>query len=237
MTMKPKTKRTLQRTALLLALGAIPFSLWYLYVDGTSDPRLASPPSDVVFSDGFEEPEGGGGDPCDDPLVMPEGLVGVHRTWAQCFTPPDGSPVPEYPNSLGFPVPLGADKGTYKACEFTAQVNQVTNLFVEPAQANPGQGYRMPRPAQSMFLGVSICPGDFRTTLPGCWMVVNTGTLVTETVEANSPLACPLVAGQKYWLTVAPVDPRDGLTLGEHTCQSVPNSENGCDQQARQTSN
>lgn len=190
----------------------------------------------TLFADGFESAKQPGADPCDSPLVMPEGFAPTYKSWAQCFTPRDGSPVPTYPNGLGFPVPLGANKGEYLVCEFVALPDQVTNLFFDPAQANPGQGYYVARPASSMFLGVSTCPGDFRM-VQGCSLVANTGSLVTTTRDVPNPNACSLTAGVTYYLTVAPVDPQDGLTEGEHTCRDVPSSANGCDVQTRQTSN
>jgi hypothetical protein len=114
--------------------------------------------------------------------------------------------------------------------------DQVTNLFFDGAQANPGQGYFVARPAASMFLGVSACPGDFRL-VQGCSLVANTGSLVTTTRHAQSPWACTLTPGVTYYLTVAPVDPSDGLEAGEHTCTPAYSSENGCDVQGRSTSN
>lgn len=197
----------------------------------------SAPAQDALFANGFEVQEEQGADPCDHPLVKPAGWTMVARTWAQCFTPRDGRPVPTYPNSLGFPVPLGANKGEYTVCAVDPLPDQVTNIFFDPAQANPGQGYYVARPAMSMFLGYSVCPGDFRMK-QGCAIVANTGSLITTTRHQPSPWACTLTLGVRYYLTIAPVDPRDGLTLGEHTCNdAAPSSGAGCDVQARQTSN
>jgi hypothetical protein len=212
-------------------------------------------PEGYLFGDGFEDwccaplplpcdqdpnAEGCGApppDPCDHPLVMPEGWVRKTITWAQLFTPRDGAPVPTYPNSNGFPVPIGADKGTYVTARFVAEPMQAWNLFWDGAQANPPEGYRTARPADSMFLSISQCPGDFRIKLgfDPCAKNTNTGSLLGNSTGVVSAFACPLVAGAEYWITVAPVNPVDGLTPGEHTCRPVPSSEAGCDVQARQT--
>lgn len=242
---RPPVKRTARNVGVGLVLGAI--------VVGTGigvREQMQAPPEPVpleapakaldatIMRDGFEG-EGQGApvppDPCSGPLVKPAGFSAVPRTWAQCFTPRDGSPVPTYPNGLGFPVPIGANKGEYTLCAFDALPNTVTNMVFDSAQANPGQGYGTARPAYSMFLSISACPGDFRMLHPGCWRLTNEGTLITSTRGVASTSACPLEAGKRYYLLAAPVNPADGLVPGENTCREVDSSAHGCDVQARQT--
>jgi hypothetical protein len=225
---------TKKRVVAVLLIG-IPVVLAYLHWPSINRYPPRSTLGDPLLSDGFEEEENeeSGGDPCDHPLVMPVGWTMVAKSWAQCFTPKDGSPVPTYPNSNGFPIPLGALKGEYKICTFVAKPNTTTNMFWDSAQANPGQGYGVARPADSMYIAISTCRGDFRSP-PGCSLTAASGTLITSTIHGSSQFYCSLTAGVTYHLTVAPVDPRDGLTPGEHTCRDVPSSANECDVQTRQ---
>jgi hypothetical protein len=192
-----------------------------------------------IFADGFEEGRGGGPPPdfCDHPLVSPAGFTPVLITWQKLFTPRDGNPKPTYPNSLGFPVPIGAEKGTYTAAKLTALPNQNVSMFWDPAQAKPSEGYFKARPALGMWIAISECPGDFRVS-PGCAKFANTGSLIWSTrITQSTPSACAVVAGEDYFITVAPYDPRGPLRPENHTCSPTPSSEQGCDIQARSTSN
>jgi hypothetical protein len=201
-----------------------------------------------IFADGFESGRGGGPPPdfCDHPLVSPAGFTPVLITWQKLFTPRDGNPKPTYPNSLGFPVPIGAEKGTYTAAKFTAQPNQNVSMFWDPAQAKPSEGYFKARPALGMNIVISPCPGDLRPAdnsggflMAGCRKFANTGSLIWSTRIAQSTVsACALVEGEDYFITVAPYNPQAGpLHPDNHTCSPTPSSEQGCDSQARQTSN
>jgi hypothetical protein len=201
-----------------------------------------------IFGDGFEQAEEEGPPvfSCDHPDVRPSWMTGTVKTWAKLFMPRDGSPVPTYPNGLGFPIPLGASKSAWEAGWFVALEDQTTTLFWEPAQAKPNEGYYMARPAKGMFVSISPCEGDLRPSsfvatdflAPGCRRYANTGSITTTTKQPASTFGyCALVAGQKYYLNVSPVNPNDGLTPGEHSCQNTAGSLNGCDAQAKQSAN
>ncbi len=214
--------------AVLSALLALALSAWI------NDADAATP--SLIFSNGFEEGRGGGPAPdiCDHPLVMPAGFAPKLITWRMLFTPRDGNPKPTYPNSLGFPVPIGAEKGSFTAAMFTAEPNQSVSMFWDPAQAKPSEGYMKARPAIGMFISISPCPGDFRPS-PGCAKYANTGSLIWSTRITQSTIsACAVVEGEKYFITVAPYNPAAGpLHPDDHTCSPTSSSELGCDVQAR----
>ena len=203
------------------------------------------------------EAVGGGGGPVGDddcnltsstPGIQPSGWARTDTTWVQLFTPRDGSPVPAYPSSNGFPVPIGATRGSYTAASFTANANQTVNMFWDGAQANPNEGYFTARPANGMFISISPCAGDLRPAnmdaggflAAGCRKFANTGTLVFSTspsLGSSNSNACKLEAGKQYYINVLPADPNDGLTPGEHSCSETQSSALGCDVQSRSTTN
>lgn len=196
--------------------------------------RCAS--AEPIFAHGFEEPGAGGADPCDDPLATPEGWVLKTKSWELAFTTPGTRPFSVYPNSSGFPVPVPGyeqypgnkyRKGEIVSIPFVALPETSVRMTWDTAQSGPN--YRQPRPAYGLFVGVSACPWDVRPTL-SCSRMSGLDTLVYSTVEAASG-ACQLIAGQTYYITVVMADPRDGLEPDEHTCQDVPNSQDGCDVQ------
>ena len=199
----------------------------------------------TIFGNGFEGGSGGGPPPfsCVDPMVRPVGMTGRIIPWSKMFSPPDGAPVPTYPDGLGFPVPIGSNKGSWTSGEFIAQPGQTINFTFERAQAKPNEGYFRARVALTMLVTISPCAGDVRAPVfgatdylaPGCRRYASAGTLVQSTkFGPDSTFAyCALVPGQKYYYTVSPIDPRDGYTLGEHTCSTAEASAQGCDVQAR----
>lgn len=190
-----------------------------------------------------EEVDGGlGFDGCDDPLIRPAGWIATEESWVEAFSAPDGSLMPTYPQGLGFPVPIGAARGGYTVIAFTPTEELTVTLTWDPAQANPGRGYRMPRPAESMFIGISRCPGDLRPSdstsanpwlQEGCRRTGGGASLSYRTFGGPSDVyVCRLEPGVVHYLTVAAVNPADGLTEGEHTCsETAPNSALGCDVQ------
>jgi hypothetical protein len=177
------------------------------------------------------------------PLVQPAGWTRIDKSWSQLFADYDGSPMPTYPSSFGYPVPIGANKGTYVAASFTAGADQTVSIFWDPMQAKPEQGYYTARPAQGMFISVSPCAGDLRPAdgsggflMAGCRRY-NSSAGITystkSTLAASNFTACKLQAGKKYYINVLPADPTDGLSAGEHSCSDTPSSANACDVQAR----
>lgn len=178
---------------------------------------------------------------------QPTGWGRVNMTWAQLFTPRDGNPVPVYPTSNGFPVPIGANKGQYVAASFTPLANQTVNMVWDRAQAKPTEGYSTARPAAGMFISISPCPGDLRPAdatggflANGCRKFQNEGTLIYSTMSSlsqSTSSACKLEAGKTYYINVLPANPYDGLTTNEHSCDDVASSALGCDVQARSGAN
>lgn len=197
--------------------------------------------AEPIFYHGFED-EAPGADPCADPLVAPEGWVLRMKPWDLAFTTPGTRPLAVYPNSSGIPVPVPGyesypsskyRKGEVVSIPFVALPNTTVRMTWDTAQS--GTNYRQPRPADGMFVGVSQCPWDVRST-PRCSRVSGLDTLVLSSLE-DPGSACPLIPHATYYITVVMADPRDGLELGEHTCQDVPNSQDGCDVQMRHSGN
>lgn len=186
-------------------------------------------------------------DGCDDPLIQPAGWQGTTKTWLAAFSSPDGTPMATYPNGIGFPVPIGAQRGGYTVIPFTPTAKTVVTITWDTAQANPGQGYGKPRPAESMFIGISRCPGDLRPSdmgksgnpwlQEGCRRTGGGASLLHRTMGGPSnEFVCRVEPGVIHYLTVAAVNSADGLVIGEHTCsETAPNSALGCDVQARHT--
>lgn len=176
-----------------------------------------------------------------DPNFNPVGFTKVEKEWHQVFSAPDGSPQALYPSGVSFPTPVGATKGTYVVIPFVPNVNQSVNLYWDQVQSRPQDGYSLPRPAANMFFAISPCKGDLRSwsnvgndlfLRGGCRKMANGASLVWSSgplISATSDAACKLDAGTTYYLHISPVDPSDGLTPGEHTCENVTNSASGCD--------
>jgi hypothetical protein len=198
----------------------------------------------TVFRDGFDPPpEPEVPEACSDPLIAPEGWDMNTSTWSEAWSSPDGSPQASYPNSVGFPVPLGANKNKIKVIHFVPQANQTVDISWDTVQANEREGYK-PRVALSMFISISPCPGDVRAVdnysedpflRGGCRQQGGGGSMffTTQPGMTNPEIVCTLQAGTTYFMNVAPIDPRDGLTLGEHTCDDASvYSDQGCEVQA-----
>lgn len=181
------------------------------------------------------------------PWFQPPSLTRVNQSFEDAFDAPDGDPKPLYPQGLGFPVPIGANKGSYLSVPFVARANTQVRLTWDTVQANGPQGYSAPRPADAMFIGISPCPGDLRPTNDnsadrflhqGCRRVNGLDSMyyssTTATVDPST--ICQLEAGKTYYMNFAPVNPIEnpGGPNGSYTCSTTAaNSTNGCDVQIR----
>lgn len=205
-----------------------------------------------IFADGFEcKVNCGGGPPpalCFDgnTYIHPAGWQKRTKVWQQTFSSPDGVPKATYPNSVSFPVPvpgLIATKGQYLVMPFIPTPALVVNMFWDPAQARPQDGYGRARPALGMFVGISKCQADFRPHTfvgalfdpflhNGCRKFENTASIFYTTLSAaeSDDSVCALEPGETYYLNVIPF--HTGLSpplTGVDTCaDSAPN---GCDVQ------
>jgi hypothetical protein len=194
----------------------------------------------TIFANGFEVPGEPGGevDACLDPLVAPAGFALKHKTWVKAFTTP-GSPNPAiYPNSSGYPVPVPGyesftryQSGWYRlytktdfiAIGFVAQPDLDVTLTWDTAQSGPNYG--MPRPADAMFVNISPCPWDGRSS----FLCSRTSGLDSLFMTTRFGAACPLIAGETYYINVVMADPSNGF---QHTCSTTAaNSADGCDVQ------
>lgn len=204
---------------------------------GSAAPAVAQ----TVFFDGFEPVVA---DYCDDPLVEPQGWNVFATSWSDTWSSPDGSPRATFPNSVGFPVPIGTNRGALRVIGFTMPAGMTIDLTWDPAQSNGNQGY-VARPAQSMYFAVSPCAADARPLDPSgldpfrstaCRQVGAASSMFLSTLPGSGSYVCRLQPDQLYYMTVAPVNPFDGLTPGEHSCDdSMPETQFGCDVQARHT--
>lgn len=215
---------------------------WLLVLVGLTIFACELRAQDRIFASGFEEGAPGGEiDPCLDPLVMPAGFALKAKTWVDAFSRPGGTPAAQYPNSVGNPVPVPGyewfrrlqvgqyqfyTKGQFVAIGFVAQANTTVDLTWDTAQSGPN--YSTPRPADSMFVGVSACPWDARPTLL-CSRTSGLDSLFLTSKFGES--ACPLIAGQTYYINVLMADPSNGFA---DTCSTTAsNSAEGCDVQMR----
>jgi hypothetical protein len=173
-----------------------------------------------------------------DALVQPAGFTGHRKTWSQLFY---GA---EFPEGRSFLSPIGsytlrdlapATRGPtmnarYITTSFVAGNNANYAIDWLGAQAIVFQGeinYNPPRGADSVFVSISPCAGDLRPRVnvnpPTHWVsgvcrgMVRNGGLSFGTTGGSGQ--CALQAGQEYFITIAFVNPTDGLTTTEHTCQ------------------
>jgi hypothetical protein len=239
------TSNTAGETVAVSAVGTYVFSMVCYNAAGASTVSQQSVVVALATGGGPVDPPANCNLTAGTPLFQPSGWTKVDRTWAQLFTPADGAPIPAYPTSNGFPVPVGSNKGTYVAASFTAAAKQSVSMFWDPAQAKPAEGYSTARPAMGMFISISPCPGDLRPAdnsggflMSGCRKFGNSGSLIWSTsasLPASSVSACKLEAGKVYYINVLPANPDGGLTSGEHSCSDTSSSSQGCDVQARTT--
>jgi hypothetical protein len=199
-----------------------------------------------IFADGFEEQDASGVDPCAHPLVLPAGWAFESKTWVDAFSRPGGTPAAAYPNSVGNPVPVPGyrwfrrlqvgqfefyKRGQFVAIGFVAQPNLTVDMTWDTAQSGPN--YTTPRPADTMFVGVSACPWDARPHLL-CSRTSGLDSLFLSSKTDQPGMFCPLVAGETYYINVLMANPNDGLVPGENVCsETAANSAEGCDVQMR----
>jgi hypothetical protein len=168
---------------------------------------------------------------CDDPLVMPAGRVVENWGFTGLFSAPDGSPLANYPDSMGYPVPVGARRGGITAMPFSPTAMPAPwsiALLWDVVQALPAEGYATRQPASGMLFAISRCRGDVRPPVAGmpadpllggnCRAFGASGAIYYSAFNVGANL-CSLPAGPEYWLNIMPADPGDGLAPGETTCE------------------
>ena len=179
-----------------------------------------------VFADGFESPEAPGPvlpecatDP--DPLNGPAGFRQHIIPWQQAFF---GN---TYPSSGAPLAPVGSftlrhlDRpsgppiaGRYIAIPFTPGpgVYRLNWLQAQPIYEN---GYRIARPAASVTMAISECPGDFREALGRACRKVHSSTSIFYSGSTSGFNTCGLQQGKPYYLNVMFADGTDPAT---NTC-------------------
>lgn len=173
-----------------------------------------------------------GGCSIKDPLIAPAGMAAHRVTWPKLML---GAEFP-YGNSYlsptgSYTLRTGTSQGPtmtgkWIEVEFVAEANKLYNIYwlgIQRQAAVPG--YRQARPARSVLISVSPCAGDLRppnTFSPDPFLSKCRALRAESTLAfgAKSNTACKLNAGQKYYLNIAFVDPNDGITPGETTCDS-----------------
>lgn len=183
----------------------------------------------TIFADGFEAPI----NPCETTIyeqcVSAQQLAecGWSRqewTWQRQWSAPNQTLQAQYPNSIGFPVPVGSTKNGYRVVAFTPQANQSVVIDWREAQAQIVIGYPKARPADGMWFAISPCPGDLRQTNDlsadpwlhrKCRRFAYADNLVFSDTDPN---ACPVLPGVEMYMTVTPHNPVNGPEA--HTCIS-----------------
>lgn len=185
--------------------------------------------------------EGGGGGPVpnctitsSDPLFQPSSFVSHVLDWEEVFygnsfpviksggLAPVGSFTFRSPSQpSGIPI-----AGNYISVPFVPAAG--TNYKVEwyRAQAITARNYRIARPADSVYVTISPCAGDFRLRSfavpntdalhPNCRTHTQDGTLFYGTTGGAAQ--CALQPGQTYFLNIIFADPGGGLSPVENTC-------------------
>lgn len=170
-------------------------------------------------------------------FVQPQGFTGHRRTWGQLFY---GA---EFPEGRSFLSPIGSYSlrdlapttrgptmnARYITTSFIAQPGGNYAIDWLGAQAVVWSGeisYNPPRSADAVFVAISPCAGDLRprvaTNPPTHWVssvcraLVRNGGLSFGTTGGSGQ--CALQPGQEYFVTIAFVNPNDGLTTTETTC-------------------
>lgn len=206
--------------------------------------------ADTIFSNGFEPPV----DFCEHPMVKPDGWVLKTKTWAEAFSTPGFPNSATYPNSVGSPVPVPGyesfrrlqqgqfefyKKGQIVAIPFVPLPDVSVSMTWDTAQSGPN--YTTPRPAYSMFIGISPCKWDTRNDPFNtvCWRSSGLDSLFYSSQLPFPPSVCPVNAGEEYFLNVMMADPITGPDPSTHSCQDAQNNftYNGCDVQMRHTGN
>lgn len=163
---------------------------------------------ETIYRDSFEQPE---------PVCVNQPATLI--TWQVAWSSRDGSPQAQYPNSVGFPVPIGAEKGRPSAIYWTPGPGETAQIYVETVQPNPGQGYPAPRLANAMTFAISKCAGWFDVPA-ACVIGIPQGNLNWST-SVDSDVVCRIEPGTRYFLNVRADE-----------CSATPNAVDGCDVQA-----
>lgn len=174
------------------------------------------------------------------PLVQPAGFKGYRKQWSDIQIGRD------FPNGNAYLTPVGSYTlkalspstkgpsmaGKYIAVEFVAKAGQFPLLsWVNAQRQGQVPDYPVPRNAASMFVSISPCAGDLR---PGSvftsdpWLKYCRASSPSASLKFGVNSTCKLVDGQRYWITIAAVEPADGLTTTETTCTYRP-SEGRCE--------
>lgn len=174
----------------------------------------------TIFSDGFESTTPP--DPCAGSI--PPGFFVIQKTWAQTWSGACPGATPNYPNSIGSPVPLNGLLNRLVITRWVPGPNESANVFWDLAQVLSGACYFQPKPAMSMYVSFSHCPGDVRPR-GACGRFGQPGSISWST-NLTGPSICTLTPGVAAYMTIMPYDP-DTMEF-----QCPPEFPGGCDVQA-----
>lgn len=167
-----------------------------------------------------------------DPFIKPAGFQGYILPWSsfqkQYIV---GQPPKVFPEGASYLTPVGSYtinnqsmRGKWLAFEFVPAANtsyRVTFLGVQ--RQNEVRDYPAARGADAVFVSVSPCAGDLRAPnrfandpqLDKCRAL---GPEPSPRFGTRADEACKLTPGVKHYINVAFVNPIDGLSTTESTC-------------------
>lgn len=165
------------------------------------------------------------------PLVKPSVLTMNERTWPKAFY--DNA----YPSTGAALAPVGSFTlktagntgpsiaGKYITVPFTPStgVYKMNWLQAQPIHEN---GYSYSRVANSVYVTISTCKGDFRLAdaassdplLKSACRKLSGSTSMFYSGTTFGSTSCAVEVGKQYYLNFLFADPRDGLTATEDTC-------------------
>ena len=179
-------------------------------------------------------------DPAQRALFQPDGFTQVTRTWGQLA---GGTTYPAFAQGAAYPVgtytlnngtynPATSLRGKYITVPITGNGQ---NYKFEWIQAKPTAeyNYQPARPTDAIYVTLSTCAGDFRTTSAySAADPISDPTLIQQCRNQLIDEAglyygptgfgrCPVKAGQTYYLNIVFANPAGGLSTSETGCRNT----------------
>lgn len=172
-------------------------------------------------------------------LFQPDGFTRVDKTWTAAF----GAEYP-FPETFGDFYPVGSwtlaglsysavsTRGKYISIAFTGNGNP---LQLQWNSAKPLSFYAPARFANSVYVTITACPGDFRRTsqytspspasdpsfVAQCRSTNTSEALLSYGPSALSYAFCPVESGRPYYVNIVFANVLDGLSASETGCSNT----------------
>lgn len=213
--------------------GASPLRSVSVTVAGTT------PPPEPPPTTGCGVTKAGIADPTQQALFQPTGFAVQQKTWGQVFTT-------MFPSTLSdfYPVGSWTLAGLAYSPAISLRAKYISIPFVgngTPYQlqwnsAKPVYGYGPSRGATAVYVTITACQGDFRTTgafqytspdptndpsfVTQCRSTNTSEALLSHGPATSGALFCPVEAGRTYYINIVYANVLDGLDTGETGCST-----------------